>query len=401
MEALSSDAYRRKVVVLGASGSIGQQAIDVIERNERYFELTGCLVATDEDTLISIAQRHPKMRGVVAHQKPQNSSFYHGESAIYDLIASDQCDIVINGIVGAAGLKPTLEAIKHDKTIILANKEPLVMAGELVRSELARSNALLLPIDSEHNAIFQCLKPMWQGESARMDLASEPEVTRVMLTGSGGAFRTLPLNQFDTISVAQATSHPNWSMGPKVTVDSATMMNKGLEYIEACVLFGLTPKKLEVVIHPQSIVHSMVEYRDGSILAQLGSPDMRIPISNALNWPNRRDSGASSIDFANLTLDFQSVDYNRYPCLEMAIASVNEQAPQRIALNAANEVAVEQFLQSKLKFTEIATTVANVLEQSHNVHLNGTDAVLDLKTIYEIDKTMRQYAMESVQSSPC
>ncbi|MNO99863.1 1-deoxy-D-xylulose 5-phosphate reductoisomerase [compost metagenome] len=284
-------------------------------------------------------------------------------------------------IVGAAGLRPTLAAVEAGKKVLLANKEALVMSGALFMQAVQRSGAVLLPIDSEHNAIFQCLP----GDYARG--LSQVGVRRILLTASGGPFRETPLAELAEVSPEQACAHPNWSMGRKISVDSASMMNKGLELIEACWLFDARPSQVEVVVHPQSVIHSLVDYVDGSVLAQLGNPDMRTPIANALAWPQRIDSGVAPLDlFAVARLDFQAPDEQRFPCLRLAreAAEAGNSAPAM--LNAANEVAVEAFLQRRIRFPQIASMIEQVLDQEPVV------AVPTLEAVFAADQRARQLA---------
>jgi 1-deoxy-D-xylulose-5-phosphate reductoisomerase len=289
-------------------------------------------------------------------------------------------------IVGAAGLKPTLAAARAGKRVLLANKEALVMAGRLFMDEVHRHGAELLPIDSEHNALFQCLPP----HGFRGDL-SQAGITRILLTGSGGPFRKTPLAQLPTVTPEQACAHPNWNMGRKISVDSATMMNKGLEVIEACWLFNAAPEQVQVVVHPQSIIHSMVEYADGSVLAQLGNPDMRTPIAHALAWPQRMHAGVPSLNFLQVEcLDFQAPDLARFPCLRLAFAALSAGGTASVILNAANEVAVQAFLESQIRFTDISLVIEYTLEQM------PVTEVASLSVVFETDLQARQIAWERV-----
>ena len=279
-----------------------------------------------------------------------------GPAALEQVAALPEVDIVMAAIVGAAGLLPTLAAARAGKRLLLANKEALVIAGEILMSAAAASGALLLPIDSEHNAIFQCMPPGYERGLERVG------VERILLTASGGPFRDRPLAELAQVTPDQACAHPNWSMGRKISVDSATMMNKGLELIEACWLFGTRPERIQIVIHPQSVIHSLVQYVDGSVLAQLGNPDMRTPIAHALAWPERLSSGVSPLDlFAVGRLDFAPPGYDRFPCLSLAIQAAEAGGTAPTILNAANEVAVAAFLVGRIGFTAIADLVADTL----------------------------------------
>ena len=372
----------QQITVLGATGSIGLSTLDVIARHpERYqaFALTGYSRMAE---LEQLCVGHRPQFAVVADEASAgrlqaalnaaglSTQVLVGEDALCEVASHPQVDAVMAAIVGAAGLKPTLAAVRAGKKVLLANKEALVMSGALFMQAVREHGATLLPIDSEHNAIFQCLP----GDYGR-GLAAVG-VRRILLTASGGPFRETPLDQLEKVSPEQACAHPNWSMGRKISVDSASMMNKGLELIEACWLFDAAPAKVEVVVHPQSVIHSLVDYVDGSVLAQLGNPDMRTPIANALAWPERIDSGVAPLDlFAIARLDFQAPDEQRFPCLRLArqAAEAGNSAPA--VLNAANEVAVEAFLQRRIRFPEIAGMIEQVLDQEPVVPLPSLDAV--------------------------
>jgi 1-deoxy-D-xylulose-5-phosphate reductoisomerase len=284
-----------------------------------------------------------------------------GEDALSLVASHEQVTTVMAAIVGAAGLLPTLSAVESAKKVLLANKEALIMAGELFVAALARSGSVLIPVDSEHNAIFQCLPP-----DARL-IGSDVRkhgVRKVVLTASGGPFRELPIEQLAAVTPAQACKHPNWSMGRKISVDSASMMNKGLELIEACFLFGLNPGQIEVLIHPQSIIHSMVEYDDGSVIAQLGAADMRVPISYGLAWPARAPSGADFLDLISSgDLQFYKPDLSRFPCLELGMQAAEQGGTMPAIINAANEVAVDGFLKGLISFTDIPVIIGGVMKQ--------------------------------------
>jgi 1-deoxy-D-xylulose-5-phosphate reductoisomerase len=304
-----------------------------------------------------------------------------GEQGLCEVAAHPEVDAVMAAIVGAAGLKPTLAAVEAGKKVLLANKEALVMSGALFIEAVRRSGAVLLPIDSEHNAIFQCLP----GDYARG--LEQVGVRRILLTASGGPFRETPLAQLHEVTPEQACAHPNWSMGRKISVDSASMMNKGLELIEVCWLFDAKPSQVEVVIHPQSVIHSLVDYVDGSVLAQLGNPDMRTPISHALAWPQRIDSGVAPLDlFAIARLDFQAPDEQRFPCLRLAREAAEAGGSVPAMLNAANEVAVAAFLERRIRFPEIASIIEAVLNAESGVAVESVEAVL------EADRRARELA---------
>lgn len=371
------------ITVLGATGSIGLSTLDVIARHpDRYqvFALTGfSRVAELEALCVKHKPRYAVVPdAVVAHQLQVSlraaglvTEVLHGAQSLCEVAAHADVDVVMAAIVGAAGLPPTLAAAEAGKKVLLANKEALVMSGALFMQAVKRGGAVLLPIDSEHNAIFQCLP----GDYARG--LQQVGVRRVLLTASGGPFREMPLDQLHAVTPEQACAHPNWSMGRKISVDSASMMNKGLELIEACWLFDASPAQIEVVVHPQSVIHSLVDYVDGSVLAQLGNPDMRTPISHALAWPERIDSGVAPLDlFAIARLDFQVPDEQRFPCLRLAREAAQAGGTAPAMLNAANEVAVAAFLERRIRFPEIASIIEHVLQAEPAVALECLDTVL-------------------------
>ncbi|WP_326429851.1 1-deoxy-D-xylulose-5-phosphate reductoisomerase [Stutzerimonas frequens] len=372
-----------QVTVLGATGSIGLSTLDVIARHpDRYavFALTGfsrlaelralCLVhrprfavAADE-IQAGVLQQQLREDGLT-------TQVMSGEGGLSEVAAHPETDVVMAAIVGAAGLKPTLAAVQSGKRVLLANKEALVMSGALFMRALRDSGAVLLPIDSEHNAIFQCLPSTYSQGLGSVG------VRRILLTASGGPFREFAPERLIDVTPEQACAHPNWSMGRKISVDSASMMNKGLELIEACWLFDAHPNQVEVVIHPQSVIHSMVDYVDGSVLAQLGNPDMRTPIAHALAWPERIESGVSALDLLRIgRLDFQAPDDSRFPCLQLARQSAENGGTAPAMLNAANEVAVEAFLNRRIRFTEIASIIDDVLNREAPVAVGCLEDVL-------------------------
>ncbi|MNF31705.1 1-deoxy-D-xylulose 5-phosphate reductoisomerase [compost metagenome] len=373
----------QQVTVLGATGSIGLSTLDVIARHPaRYqvFALTGfsrlvelealCLLYRPRYAVVADERSARHLQGAL-HAAGLATRVLFGEQGLCEVAAHPEVDAVMAAIVGAAGLKPTLAAVEAGKKVLLANKEALVMSGALFIEAVRRSGAVLLPIDSEHNAIFQCLP----GDYARG--LEQVGVRRILLTASGGPFRETPLEQLHEVSPEQACAHPNWSMGRKISVDSASMMNKGLELIEVCWLFDATPAQVEVVIHPQSVIHSLVDYVDGSVLAQLGNPDMRTPISHALAWPQRIDSGVAPLDlFAIARLDFQAPDEQRFPCLRLARQAAEAGGSVPAMLNAANEVAVAAFLERRIRFPEIASIIESVLNAESGVAVESVEAVL-------------------------
>jgi 1-deoxy-D-xylulose-5-phosphate reductoisomerase len=372
----------QRITVLGATGSIGQSTLDVIARHPDRFQVYALSGHSRLDELFALCKQHRPTLAVVAtaadatafSQRLRSAGLatevLHGEAGLCQAAGASEVDAVMAAIVGAAGLRSTLAAVRAGKKVLLANKEALVMSGGLFMQAVRDSNALLLPIDSEHNAIFQCL-PANYGQGL-----APVGVRRILLTASGGPFRETPLAQLDAVTPEQACAHPNWSMGRKISVDSATMANKGLELIEACWLFDARPSQVEVVVHPQSVIHSMVDYIDGSVLAQLGNPDMRTPIANALSWPSRIDSGVPPLNLFDIArLDFQAPDEQRFPCLRLARQAAEAGGSAPTTLNAANEVAVAAFLERRIRYTEIASMIEAVLAQAPSKALESLDAV--------------------------
>ncbi|WP_119144994.1 1-deoxy-D-xylulose-5-phosphate reductoisomerase [Pseudomonas reidholzensis] len=385
----------QRITVLGATGSIGLSTLDVIARHPERYQVFALSGYSQVEQLLALCLRHRPVYAVVPSAEAaarlragladagSATEVLEGEAGLCQVASASDVDAVMAAIVGAAGLRPTLAAVEAGKKVLLANKEALVMSGALFMQAVRRSGAVLLPIDSEHNAIFQCLP----GDYARG--LGAVGVRRILLTASGGPFRETPAAQLEQVTPEQACAHPNWSMGRKISVDSASMMNKGLELIEACWLFDAAPAQVEVVVHPQSVIHSLVDYVDGSVLAQLGNPDMRTPIANALAWPERIDSGVAPLDlFAIARLDFQAPDEQRFPCLRLArqAAEAGNSAPA--VLNAANEVAVEAFLQRRIRFPEIAGMIEQVLDQEPVV------AVSSLEAVFAADQRARELSRE-------
>ncbi|PPK36544.1 1-deoxy-D-xylulose-5-phosphate reductoisomerase [Pseudomonas laurylsulfatiphila] len=383
----------QQITVLGATGSIGLSTLDVIARHPDRYQVFALSGFTRLSELLALCVRHVPRFAVVPEVAAARTlqddlraaglptRVLVGEEGLCQVASDPEVDAVMAAIVGAAGLRPTLAAVEAGKKILLANKEALVMSGALFMQAVRKSGSVLLPIDSEHNAIFQCMPH---------DYARGLEavgVRRILLTASGGPFRQTPMAELAHVSPDQACAHPNWSMGRKISVDSASMMNKGLELIEACWLFDARPSQVEVVIHPQSVIHSLVDYVDGSVLAQLGNPDMRTPIANALAWPERIDSGVAPLDlFAIARLDFQAPDEERFPCLRLArqAAEAGNSAPAM--LNAANEVAVAAFLDERVRYPEIASIIEEVLS------LEPVVAVDDLEAVFTADAKARLLA---------
>ena len=358
----------RSITILGSTGTIGVNTLDVVARQRERFEIFALTANRSANAMLQQCRAwNPRYAVMVEAQAAEKlhracvdeslrTEVLSGTDALSMVAAHDDVDFIMAGIVGAAGLLPSLAAARAGKRVMLANKEALVMSGQLFMDAVKHNQAELLPIDSEHNAVFQCMPPSFDQGLGSLG------VSRILLTASGGPFRETPIEDLDDVTPEQACAHPNWVMGRKISVDSATMMNKGLEVIEACWLFGAAAKDVEVVIHPQSVVHSMVQYVDGSVLAQLGNPDMRTPIAYALAWPDRCTSGVEPLDlFAVRKLDFEEPDHDRFPCLGLAKDAMKIGGTSAAILNAANEAAVAAFLDGRIRFTSIAKLVEHAL----------------------------------------
>ncbi len=389
----------RSLCILGATGSIGQSTLDVQARHPERFSLYAVTANSQVDKMVQICRQHRPRVAVMACEASAAAlsqalsdlpdiRVEGGAAALEAVASAAEVDVVMAAIVGAVGLMPTLAAVRAGKRVLLANKEALVMAGHLFMQEVEAHQAELLPIDSEHNAIFQCLPADY---SSGLDAQG---VTRILLTGSGGPFRELALDKFRDITPEQAIAHPNWSMGPKISVDSATMMNKGLELIEACWLFDVAQEQVQIVLHPQSIIHSMVAYNDGSVLAQMGNPDMRTPIANAMAWPQRIESGVEPLDLVAVSqLNFEDADESRFPCLKLARLAIQQGGTCPAILNAANEVAVAAFLQRRIAFTRIAELIEQALDR---LSPRSTD---DLQEILSDDRSARNFVEKCIADS--
>ncbi len=376
---------KRRVAILGSTGSIGSQALDVISRHSELFEVVTLTANTNAQLLIRQAKEFDSDSVVIADESKYEEVFkaldplgikvFTGEESLSEIVKSSTIDIVLTAMVGFSGLKPTVEAIKAGKAIALANKETLVSAGELITKLAATHNVPIIPVDSEHSAIFQCL----QGHRG--------EIEKILLTSSGGPFFTKSTEEIANATVEQALNHPRWSMGAKITIDSASMMNKGLELIEAKWLFNVKPSDIEIIVHPQSIVHSMVQFRDGAVIAQLSHPDMRLPILYALSYPYRMDLNTKRLNFAEIrNLDFFKPDYNKFPCLRIATEAISKGGNLPCSMNAANEVAVHHYLKGGMKFSAIPKVIENVL--------SGTKFVAEptLEEIFDTDMLAREQA---------
>ena len=392
------------IAVLGATGSIGKSALKVIALHPERFKISALSGYSRIELLSELVMRYKPDTAVVAPNSaeqlknllkttPSSPAVLEGEQGLCEIVSRQQTDTVIAGISGAAGLASTMAAIKAGKKVLIANKEPLVMLGEAVGDAAQRSGAQILPVDSEHNAIFQCLPRRAQqlcvsgNLSGSRVLNNQFGIRRITLTASGGPFLNTPLSELSNVSPDQAAAHPKWSMGRKISIDSATLMNKGLEIIEACVLFGIDPVDIDVVIHPQSVVHCLVEYKDGSILAQMGNPDMRTPITAALGFPDRLISGTRRLDICDIgQLTFLQPDGDRYPCLSLARRAAEAGGTAPAALNAANEEAVTAFCEGRIRFTGIYPLVDQTMQRVESQQSTSLESVLS------VDRKTREVA---------
>ncbi|TEW56697.1 1-deoxy-D-xylulose-5-phosphate reductoisomerase [Psychromonas sp. RZ22] len=391
----------KNLAVLGATGSIGDSTLSVCRHNPDLYNVQFLYAAKNVDKMLSLCMEFQPAYVALSDEGSsqqlqtllqQNNlhSQVLPENEVLTLLASVEIDSVMAAIVGAAGLKTTLAAVYAGKEIFLANKESLVMSGALFIDAVKKYGATLWPVDSEHNAIFQSMSASLQKDIGACDLNGEG-VSKILLTGSGGPFLNTPLSEFEFITPEAAIKHPNWSMGPKISIDSATMMNKGLEYIEARWLFNTNKEQLQVIIHPQSVIHSMVQYQDGSVISQMGNADMRIPIAHVMGGERRIKSGAKPFNFfASDNFTFFEPDYDRYPCLNLAIQACYQGQHATTTLNAANEVAVQAFLDKRIKFTEIAVVVEQVLNQ-----LN-TQTASTIAELLHIDKEAREHTIQVI-----
>jgi len=383
------------ISVLGATGSVGMSTLDVLARHRDKYRVVALTAYRDHERLLAQCLEHRPRFAVLVdrdaadrfaaaqHNTDLKTRLLRGPKALVDVVCMEQTDTVMAAIVGAAGLLPTLAAAEAGKRVLLANKESMVVAGRLITAAMERSGAQLIPIDSEHNAIFQCLP-----DGGRSPLSG---VRKILLTASGGPFLHTPREKLAQVTPEAACAHPNWVMGRKISVDSATMMNKGLEIIEACWLFGLEADRIDVVVHPQSVIHSLVDYVDGSVLAQLGNPDMRTPIAHALAWPERFDSGVEPLDLvASGKLEFFAPDEERFPCLRIAREAATAGGTAPAILNAVNEVAVEAFLSGHLRFTAIPEIIESVLDHA------DIEDLYDLESVMAADHVARDRAVKAV-----
>jgi len=387
----------KEITILGSTGSIGVNTLDVISRHQDKFNVKALTANTSLDVFVTQCLQYKPEYAVMADEesaskleeklkkKSPDTSVLAGIDGLVKVAELNTVDYVMAAIVGAAGLLPTLAAAKAGKRVLLANKEALVMSGKLFMNTIAESNAELIPIDSEHNAIFQCI--------ANTSNQGSNTIRSIMLTASGGPFLNTPINELPLKTPEQACKHPKWKMGRKISVDSATMMNKGLEVIEASWLFNIEPDLIDIVIHPQSIIHSLVEHKDGSVLAQLGNPDMRIPISFGLAWPERIETDVQRLDLFDIAqFDFRKPENDRFPCLKLARKAIKQGGTSSAILNAANEVAVNEFLNKKIMFTDIPKVIESVM---NDVTHNNADS---LDTILGDDSLARKRAIETIRN---
>ena len=378
----------RQITILGSTGSIGESTLDVIARHPNRFRAFALTANQNVEKMLSQCQRFQPRYAVMLDRESAkqlasaiqaariDTEVLSGIESLEKVASLPEVDAVMAAIVGAAGIRPTFAAARTGKLVLLANKETLVMAGRIFMDLVKQHNATLLPIDSEHNAIYQSLPHHFNGN------LSTNGISRILLTASGGPFRCTPLATLEKVTPEQACAHPNWDMGQKISVDSATMMNKGLEVIEAHWLFDAPPDKIQVVIHPQSVIHSMVAYVDGSVIAQLGNPDMRTPIAHAMGYPERIESGVSDLDMFKVAhLDFEEPDFKRFPCLGLAYQALASGGNMPAVLNAANEIAVESFLKERMKFTAIPAMIEHVMQTVQQEDMTTLEDVLKTDTL--------------------
>ncbi|MEZ8632030.1 1-deoxy-D-xylulose-5-phosphate reductoisomerase [Vibrio lentus] len=397
----------RNLTILGATGSIGASTLKVVEKNPTLYSVVALAAGSNVDKMLALVEKwNPsyvamacpdaasRLAEILSASHPK-TEVLSGPEGMCQVASLKEVDTVMAAIVGAAGLLPTMSAVKAGKRILLANKEALVMSGQLFIDAVEKYGAELLPVDSEHNAIFQCLPQNVQTNLGRCNL-EESGINHILLTGSGGPFRYTDVAELESVTPERAIAHPNWSMGPKISVDSATMMNKGLEYIEAKWLFNASQEQLKVIIHPQSVIHSMVQYKDGSVLAQMGEPDMATPIALTMSYPDRTEAGVKPLDFTKIgELTFLEPDLTRYPCLRLAIEACYLGQHATTAINAANEIAVDAFLNNHVKFTDIAIINEHVMSKvCEQYNSEGLDS---LESLLELDNMSRQIAIQFIK----
>ena len=398
-----------QITLLGASGSIGSSTLDVVARHPERYQIYALTANTNVETMVALCEqwqpRYAVMNDVDAAtelgqrllETAAQTEILSGEAGLLQVVKDDAVNCVVAAIVGAAGLVPTLAAAEAGKRVLLANKEALVMSGKLFIDTARANDAILMPVDSEHNAIFQCMPDSLTRHHSSVKMVNQQAsagIERILLTASGGPFRTWSAEQLQDVTPAQAVNHPNWDMGKKISVDSATLMNKGLELIEAYWLFDMDIANIDVVIHPQSVIHSMVSYSDGSVLAQLGNPDMRTPIAHALAWPQRIASGVEPLNIFDVAkLDFEQPDLDRFPCLRLCYEAIKRGGSATIVLNAANEIAVAAFLDEKIGFNDIARVIEQTLQKAEII-----DDVSSLENILDADAKARVISNKCIQT---
>ncbi|MCX2756873.1 1-deoxy-D-xylulose-5-phosphate reductoisomerase [Vibrio sp. Sgm 22] len=397
----------RNLTILGATGSIGASTLKVVEQNPDLYSVVALAAGSNVEKMLALVEKWKpsyvamacpdaasQLTEVLSASYP-NVKVLSGTEGMCLVASLEEVDTVMAAIVGAAGLLPTMSAVKAGKRILLANKEALVMSGQLFIDAVEKYGAELLPVDSEHNAIFQCLPKNVQTHLGRCNL-EDSGINHILLTGSGGPFRYTDVTELESVTPERAIAHPNWSMGPKISVDSATMMNKGLEYIEAKWLFNASQEQLKVIIHPQSVIHSMVQYKDGSVLAQMGEPDMATPIALTMSYPERTEAGVKPLDFTKVgELTFLEPDFSRYPCLRLAIEACYLGQHATTAINAANEIAVDAFLNNRVKFTDIAIINEHVMSKVCEQH--NSEGLDSLESLLELDNMSRQIAIQFIK----
>ncbi len=404
---LSSTAELLQITLLGATGSIGGSTLDVISRHPGRYQVYALTANTNVEAMEKLCLQWQPVVAVMNDEtsaaelskrlrdKSSQTQVLSGEAGLLQVVETDEVNCVVAAIVGAAGLVPSLAAAKAGKRLLLANKEALVMSGKLFMDTVRENNAILMPVDSEHNAIFQCMPGSLTSHQSSVKISNQQYnsgIERILLTASGGPFRTYSADRLHDVTPEQAVNHPNWDMGKKISVDSATLMNKGLELIEAYWLFDMELSNIDVVIHPQSVIHSMVTYNDGSVLAQLGNPDMRTPIAHSLAWPDRIDSGVEPLNIFDVAkLDFEKPDLQRFPCLRLCYEAVKTGGSATVVLNAANEIAVSAFLDGKIGFTDIAKLIEKTLDEA-----SISEDISSLEKILQADEAARVITNECI-----
>jgi len=407
MNDIDSSSEVLHITLLGATGSIGSSTLDVISRHPERYKVFALTANTNVEAMEKLCLQWRPVFAVMKdsssateltsrlHENDSETQVLSGEAGLLQVVENTEINCVVAAIVGAAGLVPSLAAAKAGKRLLLANKEALVMSGKLFMDTVRENNAILMPVDSEHNAIFQCMPALLSSHRSSVKISNQQlnsGIERILLTASGGPFRTYSAGQLHDVTPEQAVNHPNWDMGKKISVDSATLMNKGLELIEAYWLFDMDISNIDVVIHPQSVIHSMVTYNDGSVLAQLGNPDMRTPIAHSLAWPDRIDSGVEPLNIFDVAkLEFEKPDVDRFPCLRLCYEAVKTGGSATVVLNAANEIAVAAFLDGKIGFTDIAKLIEKTLTDA-----SISEDISSLEKILQADAAARTITADCI-----